>query len=526
MGNHYPEIKARKSFIEDTIKSEEERFFKTLDQGLALIEKTIADSSKISAEDAFKLYDTYGMPLDITIDIASEKGVEVDSKGFNFFMEEQRQRARSSRGSQAFIEGVYESISETKTKFVGYEQTEAEGTVLAMVAKGEEIGSVEQGEEAEVVFDITPFYAEMGGQMGDSGICEFNGGKAEILDTYTKEKLQIHRLKVLNGTLRVGSRVTLIIDVNRRNAIARNHTATHLLHAALRKVLGSHVRQAGSLVAPDKLRFDFTHTNGLTTEEMRKTEDLVNTKILESLPVYTEVMDLERAKETGAMALFGEKYSDEVRVVSVEAFSKELCGGTHVANTGEIGTFLIFEERAVAAGIRRIEATTGWNVIDILRDSKSKLSRISKTLETPVDSIEDKISSLIAANTELDRENAGLKRGSVMDLLKEEVERAKSEEKNHVVVKTEGLAQSDLRDLSDAAIGMLEKGVAVMVGVNGEKCSVIVKAKGSIKAKEVASAIAKAFGGKGGGRDDMAQGGWSGKVDLAEIKKILSEMVG
>ena len=527
MGDFYPEIPDKLDFIKTTVKSEEERFFKTLDQGLRMIEKNISNSSEISAEDAFKLYDTYGIPIDIILDIAQERDVKVDVDGFNSLMEKQRERARRSRGNKSFVNDVYESLAGLRTEFLGYDNSlSSNATVMAIISEDEAVESLSEGGEGEVIFDKTPFYAEKGGQIGDTGLCEFEGGSAKILNTYMKESLHVHKIKVTSGTLKVRADVKLTVNFERRKAITRNHTATHLLHAALRKVLGEHVKQAGSLVEDDKLRFDFTHTSALSREQLKKVEDTVNSYIFKNIPVVTRVMSLAEAKKTGAIALFGEKYGDEVRVVSVNDFSMELCGGTHVANTGEIGSFFITEEHAIAAGVRRIEAITGWSVLRLLEDSRSRIFRISKILETPEDNIEHRIKALLKENGELRNENTSMKRKSILNALKDEVKRSKESGRTFVIFEVSGISLSEMRNLADSATNMIENGVSVMINTNDGKTSFVVKSKDpNIKAKEIAKAIAESFHGKGGGRDEMAQGGWVGKSDIDKIKKIVEKFV-
>lgn len=524
MGKSYPEIVERRSFIVETIKNEEERFLKTLDQGLAMVERIISTSKNISGEEAFKLYDTYGMPLDILLDISNEKNVQVDVESFNRHMEEQKRRSRENLGVQSFVDSIYESISNFKTEFVGYESLESESKIVAMISNGEETGSVLSGNEAEVIFDKTPFYAEMGGQVGDTGRCEFSGGYASVIDTYQKANLHIHKIKVESGTLRIGMNVKLIVDERRRKSIARNHTATHLLQAALQKVLGDHVRQFGSYVGPEKLRFDFTHNSPLTPEEIEKIIMMVNDEILKAIDVKTKIMPLEEAKKIGAMALFGEKYSDTVRVVFVDDFSKELCGGTHVSNTGEIGIFMITSERGVSAGVRRIEATTGTNVLKILLDQSKMIENLSSKLSCQKEEIENKVKILIDENQELIRENGTLRKNLILQNVKEQCENSRKNGKKFVIIKVENLNSSDLRDVADDALRIFGKGVVVILQENGEKATFIVKSTLN-NANEIASNLSKHFGGKGGGKGEMAQGGWNGKVDTGKVEKILEELL-
>ncbi len=525
MGDFYHEVPERLEFIKQTVKIEEEKFFKTLDQGLSLIEKIISSSSTISSAEAFKLYDTYGMPLDITLDIASERGVKVDVKGFNALMEEQKMRARKNRGNKFFIDNTYESLADTKTEFLGYDLLESKAIVVAILSQGKKVKRLNTGEEGEVIFNQTPFYAEKGGQIGDTGVCEFETGSAKVLDTYMKGPVHVHKVKITSGTLEVMSNVKLKVDVERRKSIARNHTATHLLHAALRKVIGEHVKQAGSLVGVERLRFDFTHSNALTAEQLTEVEKMVNSYIFKSIPVLTKVMPLEEAKKTNAMALFGEKYGDRVRVVSVNEFSMELCGGTHVSNTGEIGPFIITEERAVASGVRRIEAITGWNSLESFRKIRTKMSLISKILETSENGIESKIETLLRENKKLKNENDSLKRKNILNDLKKEVDKAKKSGHDFVVFEAPGISSSEIRNLADSAVNMLGNGgIAVVVSSNGEKTSFVVKSKNfPIKAKKIAEKVAASFNGRGGGRDEMAQGGWNGKANIDKIKRLVGE---
>ncbi len=524
MDRSYPEIKSRMKFIEETIKSEEERFLKTLDQGLALVEKILSTSPKISGEDAFKLYDTYGMPVDIVLDISNEKKISVDLKKFNELMEVQRRRSRESLGVQSFIDSIYESLSDLKTEFVGYNSIESQSSAIAMIMNAEEVGSVMNGNEAEVIFDRTPFYAEMGGQVGDTGIIEFEGGSGKVLNTYQKGTLHIHRIKVESGTLRVGAMVKLLVDGDRRKAIARNHTATHLLHAALRNVLGDHVSQAGSYVGPDRLRFDFNNNSALTVEELKKISEIVNSEILKAIPVSTEIMPLVQAKKMGAMALFGEKYSEEVRVITVNEFSKELCGGTHVLNTGEIGVFLILNEHAISAGVRRIEATTGFNVINILSEYREKLSYISDILSSTDNLLVEKVKEIVEENKNIKDENMFMKKQLALEKIKKEIENAKKVQMNFIVVEVKGIESSAVRDLADDALTSFVNGNVVIIQENSGKTNFIVKSN-TQSAKKIANLLSQNFGGKGGGRDDMAQGGWNGSANIERVKKILSEVI-
>jgi len=524
MGKRYPEIGMRRDFIMETMKFEEERFLKTLDQGLALVEKILSNFSKISGEDAFKLYDTYGMPLDILLDMAYERKIVVDVERFNKLMEEQKMRSRGKLGLQSFVDSIYESLSNVKTEFVGYETLESKSKVIAMVSEGEEVNGISPGKEAEVVFDKTPFYAEMGGQVGDSGRCDFDGGSAIVVDTYKRGTLHLHKIKVNDGILRVGMNVNLTVDFEKRMAIARNHTATHLLQAALQKVLGDHARQAGSYVGPDRLRFDFTHNSPLTDEEIDKIMMLVNSEILKATPVQIRIMSLSDAKKMGAMALFGEKYTDEVRVVIIDDFSKELCGGTHVSNVGQIGAFFILSERALSSGIRRIEASTGLNTMELLAGYKRVVSEISQSLQCTQDELNQKVKMFIDEDQSLRTENKNLRKKIAFEELKKEMASASSKNSKFLVFQTHDLDSADLRDIADDAVKMFSSGPVMLLQENNGKVTIIVKSLNG-KANDLASIVSKSFGGKGGGRSDMAQGGWNGKIDVEKIKSILSEVL-
>ncbi|MGC9217919.1 MAG: DHHA1 domain-containing protein, partial [Athalassotoga sp.] len=331
-------------------------------------------------------------------------------------------------------------------------------------------------------------------------------------------------VKVDRGTLRVGMEVNLIVDFDKRMFIARNHTATHLLQAALQKVLGDHARQAGSYVGPDRLRFDFTHNASLTDEEIGKITTLVNSEILKATPVQVKIMSLDEAKKMGAMALFGEKYGDEVRVVMVDDFSKELCGGTHVSNVGQIGGFFILSERAISSGIRRIEAITGLNTIELLSGYKSTLSEISKSLQCTQDEVDQKVKIVIEENQALRSENKNLRKKIIFEELKKEIAHATSDNKKFLVFQTRDLDPADLRDIADDAVKTFATGPVILLQENGEKVTMIVKSTNG-KANDVASIVSKTFGGKGGGRSDMAQGGWNGKIEIEKIKSILSEVL-
>ena len=388
----YPELLERADYIKKVVRIEEERFSKTIDQGIELLNQILDDISaseiengKLSGEQAFKLYDTFGFPVDLTKEIIAERGVDFDEDRFMELMEEQRERARNARAeldSVGWSDDILAGVEEFSFDFLGYEQLTTDATIKTIVKNGEIVDSVEEGDEAIILLDKTPFYAESGGQIGDAGTIQSDIGRFEVVDckkSATGHYMHIGRMK--SGILQKNDAVDAVVNVGRRKAIMRNHTAVHLLHAALRQVLGDHVHQAGSLVEPDRLRFDFSHFSAVTPEELKKVEILVNQKILEAIDVVTKEMSIDDAKKSGAMALFSEKYGDVVRVVGVGDYSVELCGGTHIQNTAQIGLFKIISESSVAAGIRRIEATTGLGVLKLLDDANQTIAQTAQALK-------------------------------------------------------------------------------------------------------------------------------------------------
>ncbi len=528
MGHVYPEIVEKRKIVEEVLKSEEERFLRTLDQGMALLEKLL-EKGRISGEDAFKLYDTYGFPIDLTVEIAKERGIEVDLEGFEKRMEEQRERARKALGEVEFAkrEEVFEKL-EVEVEFTGYETTEDESEIVLIAVDGEEVEEIVEGQRGFVVTKKTPFYAEKGGQVSDTGWIEWSGGMAEVFDVRSPvEGVIAHAVEVKTGRLKVGERVRLIVDSGRRKAIMRNHTATHLLHAALRKILGDHVRQAGSLVAPDRLRFDFTHYQALSDEELRKIEDLVNEKIMEAIPVEVSLKSYDEAVKEGAIALFEEKYGDVVRVVKIADFSEELCGGTHVSNTGEIGMFKIVSEEAISAGVRRITAVTGFGALEYVRNKERLLENLRELFEVPEEKLLDRVKKLSERVKELEKKVKELQMRSISGSTE-----AQGKEVNGVryaVMKLEGVGQDVMRNTADTLLAKIKSGVAVVFNVSEEKVSLAVKVSKDLterfKAGDIARRLAKVLGGGGGGRADFAQAGGRDpqKIDEAiiELERIL-----
>lgn len=521
MGNVYPEIVEKKEFTKEIILGEEKRFLQNLNKGLELVEKVVRENNgKISGEMAFKLYDTYGFPLDILRDLAEENGYVLDEQGFNEHMEKQRLLAKNAAGDVEFTKRTgYEDLK-LKSEFVGYEKYEEHSKVLAI--KVSEFVNEAQDVDCEIVLERTPFYAEKGGQISDTGIIKGENGEFLVEYVYSPtEGIIVHRGK-LKGRLSVGEKVYAKIDIEKRKATARNHTATHLLHAALRKVLGTHVRQAGSLVESEKLRFDFTHFNALSVDEIEQVEKMVNNVILEAIDVNVEEKGYDEAVKEGAIALFEEKYGDKVRVVKVSNFSEELCGGTHVKNTGEIGLFKIVSEGSVSAGIRRVEAITGLNSLMYLQRLENNWFKVRKVLEVNDDEVFRRIENMKEEIKKLNSEIKSLKQKMVdIDSIYKNKKVINNVE--YIVEKFEGLEVDVLRDLADR---LVDKGVDLVVLFDkvGEKVILIVKKKKSnqlLHAGNIAKELSMILGGGGGGRPDFAQAGGKdfGKVQEA-IKKL------
>ncbi len=506
MGKVYPEIVERKKLILEVTQAEEERFFKTIVQGNEMLSDIIAKSHRtIKGEDVFKLYDTYGFPPDIVVDVAKEHGLEVDLKEFERLMELQREKARSARIEVEFARSSedYEKLSKTiKTTFVGYETLECKATVVY---------TKKQNGRLEVVFDKTCFYAERGGQVADTGRVIWENGSAVVEGVYIPvEGIIAHVIRPESGELDQGVKVKLEVDREKRQATARNHTATHLLHSALRKVLGDHVKQSGSLVAPDRLRFDFTHYQPLTYDEIEKIEDLVNNVIFQAIPVVIQEKSYKEAVAEGAIALFNEKYGDVVRVVKVPGFSEELCGGTHVKNTGNIGLFKIISESAISAGTRRIEAVTGFNALHYLRAKDQLIKNLCEKLDTSQDEILSRIEILIEKNHNLQKELEQIRSKLLVSQLRQAPsETIKDIRLLHTVFNDVG--SDELRNLSDIAVSGEKSLVALLFSVNKDKVNLIVRVTQDIakkiKAADIAKYAAQILEGGGGGRPDFAQAG-------------------
>jgi len=541
----YPEMKENEERIKRVIRSEEEKFQETIHQGMQIldgyIEEMISNNRNcLDGEKAFKLYDTYGFPLDLTREILEERGLGVDENEFNSYMEEQRIRARKAREKNSDSgwknSAIIELSDSFNTEFKGYDTLETKSTVLEIIVDGDSIDTIEEGTEGIIVLDKTPFYAERGGQVGDKGIIENENFLGFVSDTqYTKGDIIIHNVKVQSGALSVGDKVTAKVDYKNRTDIMRNHSATHLLHRALKDVLGEHVNQAGSLVLPDRLRFDFTHFEAVKEEELRQVEKLVNERILEALDVKTVEISLESAQELGAIGLFEDKYKDIVRVVEMGDYSKELCGGTHVKNTSTIGMFKIISESSVAAGVRRIEAITGRAVYDYLLGLEEDVNKVSHLLKANRRELYVKVQNVMEEIKAKDKEIESLK-SKMASSITDEILSSKQSVKgiSLITYKVENMDMNSLRNLGDKIKDSIGSGVIVLASVDNEKIyflSMVTKdlVKNGIHAGNIVKEVAKITGGGGGGRPDMAQAGGKdiSKVDeaLSEVPSILEKQV-
>ena len=533
----YPELEEKKDFILKVLTNEENQFGKTIDQGLKILAEMESDMQKkgvsiLNGQDAFRLYDTYGFPMDLTREILEEKGYQIDEEGFAREMEEQRTRARSSRETTNYMGAdatVYDQIDPAvTTEFDGYDKLTLESEISVLTTEEELTDSLMEGQKGTIITKVTPFYGTMGGQQGDVGVISSPQGTFQVEDTIHLRGGKVGHVGMMTGgMLKAGDTVTLCVDREKRLDTAKNHSATHLLQKALKTVLGSHVEQKGSLVTPDRLRFDFAHFQAMTEEEISRTEALVNEEIQANLAVTTQIMSLEEAKKSGAMALFGEKYSDEVRVVSMGDFSRELCGGTHVSNTGVISLFKIVSESGIAAGVRRIEALTGNGVLAYYKEMETRLAAAASLLKTSPAELTDKIAHLQAELKAAHSENESLKSKLAQDSLGDVMD--KVTEIKGVKVLASSLADVDmngLRDLGDQLKEKLGEGVVVLIADNGGKVNLMATAtKGAldkgVHAGNLIKAVAACVGGGGGGRPQMAQAG--GK-DASKIPEALQKV--
>lgn len=537
----YPELEEKKAMIFKVLSEEEDKFNKTIDQGLAILsdmEENMKAAGKtvLPGSDAFKLYDTYGFPLDLTQEILEEKNFAVDGDGFAACMKEQKEKARKARKTTNYMGAdvtVYQSIDPAlTTEFVGYDRLSHSSEITVLTTEDEIVEALTDGQKGTILVKETPFYATMGGQQADTGVIESDNGIFIVEDTIKLQGGKVgHVGHMAKGMLRTGESVTLKVDAEGRALTARNHSATHLLHKALRVVLGEHVEQAGSLVTKDRLRFDFTHFSAMTPEELQKVEELVNQEIRASLPVKTDVMSLEDAKKTGAMALFGEKYGDTVRVVRMGDFSTELCGGTHVANTSDISFFKILSEAGIAAGVRRIEALTSDGLIHHYEAAEKELHQAAAAAKSTPDALTAKIESMLEEIKALHSENEKLKSklaresmGDVMDQI-QDIKGVKV-----LAVRADGVDMNGLRELGDQLKEKLGEGVIVIASVLDGKVNLMATAtdgamKQGVHAGNLIKGIAGLVGGGGGGRPNMAQAGGKNPEGVDEALSKVSELV-
>jgi len=531
MGAHYPELVEGRVQIQKIIQTEEERFASTLARGMTLLEDVFAkmeqeQSKSVPGEALFRLHDTFGFPLDLATDIAEDHGFAVDREGFEAAMKRQREQARSAwtgSGQQA-VSPVYHRIQEQAgaSEFKGYDLLECPASITAILRDGERVETLSEGEEGEIILDQTPFYAESGGQIGDTGVLDAVDGNALVTDTQKKAgKLIVHAVKMQRGVFREGDKVEAKVDAQRRGNILNHHTATHLLQAALQNVLGGHVQQAGSMVAPDRLRFDFTHFEGIDAARLHDIERLVNDYIRQDEAVCIALRPLEEARAAGAMALFGEKYEDVVRVVSVGDFSMELCGGTHVPRTGVIGTFKIAAESSVSSGVRRIEAVCGGSAVEFIQARERQLQGTAHLLSASPENLEDRVRALLEENRRLQREVEKWKQaaatGGAVDYMAQvqDIEGVKL-----LAVEVPGQDAAGLRMVLDQLRDKLGSGVVVLGSAEDGKVALCVGVSkdltARIKAGDIVKQIAPIVGGGGGGRPDMAQAGGKDPAKLPE----------
>ncbi|PSW04724.1 alanine--tRNA ligase [Photobacterium lipolyticum] len=512
MGTAGEELKKQQAIVEKVLKIEEENFGRTLDRGLTILNDALDSLSgkELDGETVFKLYDTYGFPADLTNDVARERGFTIDENGFNNAMEAQRQRAREA--GQFGVDYNSAIKVDADTEFCGYTATEGQGSVIAIYRDGEAVDSINAGDDALIVLDNTPFYAESGGQCGDAGVMTAEGTQFNVADTQKFGAAIGHKGAMVEGALKVGDKLTAKVDAARRAAISLNHSATHLMHAALRNLLGEHVVQKGSLVKPESLRFDFSNLEAVKPAQLREVERVVNEQIRMNHSIDTNIMDIESAKQKGAMALFGEKYDDEVRVLSMGDFSTELCGGIHAKNTGDIGLFKITSEGGIAAGIRRIEAVTGAAAIDALHAQEALLSETAGLVKSDVASVATKVSALVTHSKQLEKEIQQLKDKLAAQESADIINQVQEINGVKVLIsKLDGADNKALRGMVDDLKNQLGSGIVVLGNVSGDKVGLIAGVTkdliGKVKAGELVNMVAQQVGGKGGGRPDMAQAG-------------------
>ncbi len=540
MQDAYPELLENRSFITRVIQNEEERFNETLDNGLRLLQtemKRLSDekATTIPGSLIFKLYDTYGFPIDIITDMSGDSGFQVDEAGFHDFMEKQRDQSRAAwkgSGDREIPEAIRQLSSRgISTDFLGYETTQADSEIIALISDGEEIGSASEGMDVELITAETPFYGASGGQVGDKGVISGPAGKITVVDTLKLPgNLIVHAAKVEAGSFHVGDTVHLAVDQELRKDTEIHHTATHILHAVLRKVLGDHVKQAGSLVAPDRLRFDFTHFSALTPEELERVERLANDQIRQNLQLSVRVMELEEALKTGAMALFEEKYGERVRLVEIPGFSRELCGGTHTRWTGELGLFVILQETGIAAGVRRIEALAGRHAVEYLNRQRQALNRAASALKTAPLEVGERVEKILAQQRQMEKEIEALKASAAGRRSADLFDQAAEIEGVRVLIaQIEADDPKALREINDKFKEKFARGVAVLGAVSGAKvfllAGVTAELTGRLHAGNLIKEIVKEVGGSGGGRPDMAQAGGNRPDKIEEALHLAEKLI-
>lgn len=545
MGIQYPELSEKSEIITQIILEEEKKFIRTMEQGLEMIDNLLKESkckngekATLSAADAFKLYDTYGFPVEVTREIAEEKGVSVDLEGYRELMNRQRKQARDARGDKEYtkVAKVYEQLnpdSISSIEFIGYDRLSEESRVLFLLKEDVLVDELYEGQTGDIVVRITPFYDEKGGQVSDKGIIYNQGFRANVLEVFNPyNKVIVHRVTVEKGTIKKGDQVTLEVDNMMRLATARNHSATHLLHEALKRVLGSHVKQAGSLVSPNRLRFDFSHFKPLSNDEIESIEQLVNEQIMRAMSVNTDIMNLEDAKKSGVIALFDEKYSQTVRVVKMGDFSAELCGGTHVKNTGQIGPFKIKSETGISSGVRRIEGSTGWNTLEIVDEQQKILSETAIHLNTDPLTLVESVKKTLEQNKELQRKATELEeklsRQNIKDILESRIKEVDGIKYLSIIQEDSNL--NVMRTVADNAIKKVNGGVICIFNKQAQSVSFIVKVSEDIAGKtlhagKMAKSIAGILGGGGGGRPDFAQAGGKKVENLNQAIEALPEII-
>ncbi len=539
MGAAYPELGRAQTLLTTTFDLEERRFQQTLEQGLALLSRELSllpAGQPLAGDVAFKLYDTFGFPLDVTEDILREQGLSLDLKGFEEAMAQQRMTARAawSGSGERALDSVYLELQEElgETRFLGYTQEDGRGQVQVLLQEGERVSSLKPGESALLIVNQTPFYGESGGQMGDTGFWETSGGACGIVqETQKKAGMILHKILLEKGVLEVGQEILLRVDVKRRQSLRLHHSATHLLHQALRQLLGTHVTQRGSLVAPEKLRFDFSHPHRLEPKTLRDIEGLVNAQIRSNWPVTTRLMTPEAATQEGALALFGEKYGEEVRVVTMgeggcedAPFSVELCGGTHVERTGDLGFFKILSESGIAAGIRRLEAAVGEAALEEVQSMSHTLGEAAEFLKTTPSQVAEKLKTLLLEKKALQQELQSARQAA----LQEGHETTPLPEGGHFLFcETRGLNPQEMKGVVDRLKSQLTEGVMAVGQVEGEKTTLVLGVLGGqFDAGVLLKELLSSYGARGGGRSDLAQGGWSGDPSLSSVISTLKERLG